>query len=545
MDARTGRDVNARPVAPEPPTLRRAVQGALLANPAYTLLLMGRGPDRLVCVPPDPWPGDAARGRAILARPVGFPGEDRQPGETRLLLGHDFAWLRDLRAVGDAPAVERARQLLRRWLARFGGYDAAAWSAPVAAARLTHWLALYPFLDVGADDSLQTLLLKSLGRHARHLGHVAGGGPADARRLLAVKGLIYAGACLPGGSRRLARGLRLLAREIDRQVLPDGGHIERSPAQHLAVLGDLVDIRATLAEARCEVPAVLQNAIDRLAPMLRVYRHGDGGLAVFNESGESDSGFIDQLLAAAGANGRAPARAPHLGMQRLAAGDVVVIADAGVPPPPGVDALAHAGTLAFEMSDGADRLVVNCGADPQHASALDDWRWRASARATAAHSTLVVDDTNSSQVLRRGGLGARVGTVTCRREEQDGTIIVDMSHDGYAARFHLIHRRRLFLAAAGDDLRGEDVLTGTGGARFAIRFHLHPAVKANRLRSGAAVTLALPSGRRWRFHAAGGALEVEESVYFGAGSVQETRQIVVSGRLDGEGALVKWAIRKL
>lgn len=544
MVPRVGCDVDLRLMASDPPTLRRAVHGALLANPVYRLLLMGRGPDRLICVPPDPWPGDAARGRAIVACPVGFPGEDRPAGETRLSLGHDFAWLRDLRASGDAPAAARARQLLRRWLARFGGYDAAAWSAPVAAARLVHWLALFPFFDPGDGDPSQSLLFKSLGRHARHLGHVAGGGPADARRLLAIKGLIYAGACLPGGSRRLARGLRLLAREIDRQVLADGGHVERSPAQHLAVLGDLVDVRAVLAAAKCEIPTGLQNAIDRLAPMLRVYRHGDGGLAVFNESGEGDAGLIDQLLDAAGADGRAPARAPHLGMQRLATGAVVVIVDAGAPPPLGGDALAHAGTLAFEMSDGPDRLIVNCGADPQHGSLQDDWRWRASARATAAHSTLVVDDTNSSQVLRRGGLGARPSAVTCRREEQNGTVIVDMSHDGYAAHFHLIHRRRLYLAAAGDDLRGEDVLTGTGGARFAIRFHLHPAVKASRLKSGAAVTLTLPSGRRWRFHAAGGALAVEESVYFGAGEVQETRQIVVSGRLDGEGALVKWAIRK-
>ena len=78
--------------------------------------------------------------------------------------------------------------------------------------------------------------------------------------------------------------------ELDRQILSDGGQIERSPAVQLAVMRHLVDIRAALREAQEETPPGLQNAIDRMAPMLRFFRHGDGGLALFNDSDEARAG---------------------------------------------------------------------------------------------------------------------------------------------------------------------------------------------------------------------------------------------------------------
>ena len=100
--------------------------------------------------------------------------------------------------------------------------------------------------------------------------------------LSAVRGLAFGGLCLPGCEKALGQALRLLDRELPPQVLPDGGHIERNPERHMLVLRHLIDIRTVLRAARHEVPEVLQHAIDRMAPVLRFFRHGDGGLALFN-----------------------------------------------------------------------------------------------------------------------------------------------------------------------------------------------------------------------------------------------------------------------
>jgi uncharacterized heparinase superfamily protein len=130
--------------------------------------------------------------------------------------------------------------------------------------------------------------------------------------------------------------------------------------------------------------------------------------------------------------------------------------------------------------------------------------WRKLQRATAAHSTLVVADTNSVKLRASGGFERATGTVAARREDQDGSVLVDARHDLYARRFGLTHRRRLFLAAGGEDLRGEDTLTaapgkgakGNGGQDFTLRFHLHPDLSAAGRRRAAA-----PAARRLLAHA--------------------------------------------
>src|SRR3546814_2687549 len=102
-----------------------------------------------------------------------------------------------------------------------------------------------------------------------------------------------------------------------------------------------------------------------------------------------------------------------------------------------------------------------------------------------------------------GGIGARRAAVACRRDEADGSIWLETSHDGYLPVFGLTHHRRLFLSASGDDLRGEDRFTAetSGAARpcdVALRFHLHPEVQAMAAQDGRSVVLRLPKGSGWR-----------------------------------------------
>ena len=84
----------------------------------------------------------------------------------------------------------------------------------------------------------------------------------------------------------LTRALRFLPQEISRQILPDGCHAERSPAAQLSALQDLTEIRALFQTSQTQPPPVLAHAIERMAPALRMMRHGDGGLALFNGSKE-------------------------------------------------------------------------------------------------------------------------------------------------------------------------------------------------------------------------------------------------------------------
>src|SRR5262249_34539009 len=98
--------------------------------------------------------------------------------------------------------------------------------------------------------------------------------------------------------------------------------------------------------------------------------------------------------------------------------------------------------------------------------------------------------------------------------------------------------------ADGDDLRGEDKLSGRAGTPFAVRFHLHPAVQATLEQDSNTVVLRLPSGLVWRLRATGADISLGESIYLGSGELKETRQVVLSGTTGPNGASVRWAIRR-
>ncbi len=528
----------------------------LYRSPIYGISLGGKAPDDLVLVPPDPWPGDAARGGAILRGEFRFADETVRgnrvawqavgTGDAWRTALNGFEWLKDLRAVGGDGARRRARSLIEDWIEHHDQWHEHSWRPDVLGRRLYAWLGQHDFFCASADDEFRQRCFASIMRQARHLSRTLPHGVEGEGRIAAIKALAAAGLCVSGHQTWAAQALELLDDELAVQFQPDGGHISRNPTTLFEALRHLVDLRAVLLAARHDVPPALHGAIERAAPMLRMMRHGDGGLALFNGAGEGQGAAIDMLLAQADARGRAPASARQSGFERLVAGRTMVLVDVGMPPDEGT---AHAGTLSLEVSIGRERLIVNSGARPDAREP-----WATAQRATAAHSTLIVGDTNSTELIKPGPAGRAPRQISCKREESVGNLWLDVVHDGYHDNFGLAHRRRLYLAAGGDDLRGEDILSRTGDGtmqarEFVIRFHLHPDVEASLAGDGNVVVLALPGGAKWRLRATGGTMSLSESVYLGAPErMRRSQQVVLGGEILAEGetvAEVKWALGRL
>ncbi len=507
---------------------------------------MSRVPDAPIQPMRDVWPGDAQRGARLLRGEMDLGGATAMlqlgnwPGgaTSPLLLAaaHGFTWLRDLREIGSPTALLRTRALVGEWIATAQA-DPIAHRPDVTGTRIAAWLGHYDFFAATADDAFRQKVMARLVADARRLSAALPTEEMDGRALTALKGLTAVAVGLPDQAAYLKRVLRFLPQEIARQVLPDGCHVERSPLAHLTALQDLIDIRALLQSAQAQPPPVLGATIERMAAVLRFFRHGDLGLAQFNGAREEAGSLIDQVLARAGRSGKTPTSLPDGGFQRLQAGRATVIIDCGAPPPPGLDRYAHAGTLAMEMSVGRERLVVNCGGFPAGGAP-----WRDATRATAAHSTLVVADVNSAELLP-GGLGHRPAVHDLQRQEADGAHWLEVSHDGWKQAFGAIHRRSLYIASSGDDVRGEDTVEAFAPQPFTLRFHLHPDVSASP-QQGGAVLLRLRSGAGWRLRAEGGRLSIEDSIYLGGIEPRRSEQVVITGTADGP-QQVKWAISKV
>jgi uncharacterized heparinase superfamily protein len=544
-------------------------------------------PSRLLFAPQDLRTGDPTVAQDIYAGYFVFAGRAVQAGGRSPFAVlppssswseglHGFGWLRHLRAADTALARENARALVSEGIAfqrRARAPEARA--TRVVSRRLISFLSQSPLVLTGADHGFYRDFLRAIGTAVRDLERGVTMAPRPADRISAAIALCYAGLCCGGYEAQLRRATRALKVEIDAQILADGGHISRNPGMLIEILLDLLPLRQVFVSRGIEPPEELDRAIERMLPMLRLFRHGDGELALFNGMGRTEFDLLVALVAYDSVRGQPAQRATYSGYDRVEVGTTVLIADLGPAPPLEASAEAHAGCLSFELSSGPHRLVVNCGVPSQ------DGPLRQAVRATAAHTTLGIGNTASCLFLAPrpdmpGGriaawLARRLGRIalsgprevrTERQTEADGTIQLVASHDGYRDAFGFRHERRLRLSPGGTRLDGEDILIADGkGAATPdpfVRFHLHPRVTPVREHGRNAVTLTQPDGTVWRFSVvdseagSAGALQepdlaIEDSIFFAdVDGRRPTRQIVVRPGRDGSGnpAALAWRFER-
>jgi uncharacterized heparinase superfamily protein len=519
--------------------------------------------DRLIIAPHDLRTADATRAAEIYAGRFVFAGKivtchgrsifDLEPPSEDwdvALLG--FGWLRHLRAADTSLTRANARALVDDWISNPNSKRPIARRPDVLARRVISLLSQAPLVLGDTDGKFYRRYLRGLTREIRYLRFALLDIPDGVPRLQVLIALCYASLCLANQARHVRSASKRLSDELQRQILPDGGHISRNPGALIELLIDLLPLRQTFAARNIAPPPALLNAIDRMMPMLRFFRHGDGSIALFNGMSGTPSDLLATLLAYDDTHGTPMASMPHTGFQRLDAGSTTVIVDTGPPPPPNVSHDAHAGCLSFELSSGSSRIIINCG---MPSTGRDNWR--AFARGTSAHSTLTCHDISSCQFVELSAMkkflqGAPIvsgpANVESFREAVANGVLLTTSHDGYVARFGVVHRRVLMISPDGARLDGEDTISPAPGARvragetdYALRFHLHPSVKASRLSDARGVMLVLPNRDVWTFEALDDKVELEDSVFLaGNDGPRRTAQIVI--RQDSQHvSSVRWS----
>jgi len=547
---------------------RRAFRSLLGLVNAHALMRWRFGSaktDRIVLAPQDLRTADTSRAGEIYAGRFAFAGKvvicDRRspfevtpPSDEWAVMLLSFSWLRHLRAADSAITRANARSLIDEWIALQGRWHPLGWRSDILSRRILCWLSQAPFVLQDADTRFYRRFMRSLSRQVRYLRATLKDSRDGLPRLQAVMALTSAALCIQGQSGHLRSDARRLIGELRRQILPDGGHISRNPGALIEMLADLLPLRQLFSARHLHPPQAVNNAIDRMMPMLRYFRHGDGSFALFNGMGPTPVDLLATVLAYDDARGAPVANAPHSGYQRIDADETTLIMDTGKPPPIALSQEAHAGCLSFELSWRHSRLVVNCGLPPTNKE-----NWRQVTRATGAHSTVTFNDRSSCRFLdtvslRKLLFGVPVVSgphvVNVERGTQDGEWL-RASHDGYADEFGVTHGRTIRLSADGRQLDGEDSFLPASGDtvpvnvpdEYAIRFHLHPAVKANRLADGYEVILLLPDKELWTFNTFGNTVEIEESVFLGGTeSPRRAVQIVIYGHARAT-QKVRWCFR--
>ncbi|QDH17145.1 heparinase II/III family protein [Swingsia samuiensis] len=504
--------------------ITRWIRGAKLSF--ARLPIRGGAPSEPAYIYRDPWKGDAEQGARIVSgrflferQEYSFPsgrwdqGTWPEPAQEWL---HSFCWLRDLRALGSDEARLTARALVSHWLS-YPPTDLLVKNASVTGARLAAWIANHEFALASADRRIQQKFMERLLQEGRTIAAFLPLPAQGWKGLKALKGLLAVALAIPEQTGFMSRFLRYLPAEIERLILADGMVAERSPEAQFQAARELTEMSIMFRTAHSSVPPILETSLDKVCPVLRAMRHGDGALAVFNGSRELYSSVIDEVLAQ-GARQKLLAPSMSQGLfTRLALGKALLIMDNGPPAAEGFDKRAHAGTLSFEFSYQRHRLFVNCGSAEVGA-------WNKALRASPAHTVLVADGLSSSDFNAEGRVVRRPAHVMCEHQTDGTAHWLETSHDGYYPPLGLKWTRNLYLGGEGEDLRGQEIVEGERATPFALRFHIHPDVTV--IRDDEDIILKV-GGMVWRFRQKGGQINLENDIYVARGRVEKTQQIVV------------------
>ncbi len=469
-------------------------------------------------------------------RPSVFAHPDADEGFNRALFS--FGWLRDLSARGDYEARIEAQRLVFEWIYNHSADEGVGAEPLIIGRRIRSFLSNSPLILRGVRKQRTRRFMKSLSQQVDLLYFKLHKTPKGLPRLDVLGTLVMAALCLSKREGLLTEAVRLLQKELDEQVLPDGSHCSRNPGALLHILFEILPLKQCFRGRGKQVPEKLDIAITAMMEMIRFFRMGDSSLARFNGHSVTPTNTLATLLVQDGGQndivGNAPLVAPDSGYCRLQDGPSLLLADLGTPPPINIDAEAHAGCLSIEMSVRHFALIVNTGA-----FLGEDENWRRYARSTRAHSTLTIDNHSSGGFLDNGHLlGPRDVLIS-----ETGPRGFKASHKGYESRFGLTHHRSCTLSHGGLRLSGTDRLKRTGPDRdrtvldnvlFHIRFHLHPFIELARSNEDN-LLLTLPDGEVWRFTASGADISIEDSVYLAyRGGPKPIHQITLEGRADAE-----------
>lgn len=534
-------------------------------SPLYAARLGGRHPIRLRSDFPDPWTGDAKCGAEMLNGRFAFAGheengageglwraaEQAPPGFRDWLL--TFCWLRDLRAAGPSRAARLlVETMVRSFMGLYGDWHPLVWKPALIGRRLQLFTGHADAMLASSDMVYRSTVINMMARERRHLARTIRDANTGPDRIDALAGIILSGLALSTGEAQQARLLKQLCKELEDFILPDGGPVSRKPADALTVGRSLATLGKAMQRAEQLPPDRLQVTLDRIGPFLKGLSHADEGLAQFNGAFMSDGEQVAAFCETAGATGQANRAAPQSGYLALKRQRTLAIIDVGPPPARHLSLGAHAGALAFEMSDGKDRIVVNVGGTlPGLAGPGAEVNLLAAT--TAGHSTLVLDDRNSAELLPDGRIGDGATEVSFKRLLEDASHSVTAVHNGYLQRYGVLHERRLSLSKNGDSIDGADRLfIPEGGSHLAkgrevaVRFHLHPDVGCSLTHGEGSVILRLPHGHGWAFSAEGRSPHLEDSIFVSRpGVMRRTRQIVLSSQMAEPELEIKWSLKRL
>ena len=403
-------------------------------------------------------------------------------------------------------STDTALLLMRDWMLHNPVGTGNGWEPYPLSLRIVNWIKFLSLLDSNKDvgDIQASLYLQCrflCGHLEYHLlgNHLFKNGVA----------LFYGGGYFQGSEavNWLLKGQEIIEAQTREQVLPDGGHFERSLMYHLLILEDILDclnLQQAAANASVSLSADIAATAVKMLQFTADTLHPDGEIGFFNDSALGIAPEPDAVLAyasrlgllEANSTGQNPAdislvEKAEFGLYVLQNGQGRMLFDAGVIGPDYLPGHAHCDTLSYELSLFGQRCIVNSGTY-QYAG-LE----RNHFRATAAHNTVSIDDAEQHEIWSTFRVARRGYPFEITIERESRLVSISAAHSGFMRLSGKpVHRRSVI--CSDNNWQIADTIEGQGEHLAESFIHLHPAVDIVSKESSGVVCML--NGKRFEIH---------------------------------------------
>jgi len=393
---------------------------------------------------------------------------------------YNLHYFDDLNAINSEQRLIWHKNLIQKWIEDNPIGLGNGWEPYPSSLRIVNWIK-WISLDLSLRDNVKQIWLDSLVIQTRFLNqnleyHLLGNHLFSNAKALVFSGLFFTG---EEADHWYELGLSIINRELSEQVLSDGGNFELSPMYHAIFLEDLLDLVNMHQAYDKSFLDNLENKIIQMLEWLKTMCHPDREIAFFNDAALGVAPSFIELLSYSERLGitvknNQVNRLTHLedsGYIRIENDNVVIIADVGDIGPDYIPGHGHADVLSFELSLFGKRVIVNSGISTYE---LSEDRYKQ--RSTELHSTITIDNENSSEVWGGFRVANRAKVFDIIKFEDNNSVEFSACHDGYKKnKVEILHCR--YWSVFNDSIRIIDNISGKGVHKVRSVLPLHPSVE--------------------------------------------------------------------
>ena len=454
---------------------------------------------------------------------------------------HSFDWLIAAKNIGGTECVLIAKKQIINWYSKRYSKNSFVWNDILTSKRLINLIYSYDFYAISSTNNEKILFRKIILEHFIILDLLnkfrisKKNVSIEMIKILLLFKLIH--------KLNISDIIFLLKEQMRTQIDKNGFHKSNNPSYQAEFINNLYEIKNIFLFFEIKVPDSIQYQISNMTSVLGNLIHKDNSIAFFNGSNCANYNNIIKII-------NLTKDIKFKNLQNIKNGIAVysnnkfkIFFDVVKPSDKEINQNLHASTLSFELSYDNEKIITNCGSiEKRFVKRLDYFRY------SAAHSTIIVANTNISELVEKKSYKRIPRNIIFENSEKEDSLTWTGSHDGYIKNFNKIVKRKIKIYKKFNKIEGEDTIITTKlhnkKILYNIRFHLTPNCSCLITNNSKNVLIKTKGGQSWIF-ASKTNLTLEDSIYIKDGKkIEQTKQIVISNYSGASKQTQFWSITK-